>query len=1068
MTTTKKNRSKNKKMKLYKNIEGGVVGKLKINEDYLLDRIKYTYDYIFPNTEANDLFGDDTESPIYFLFKSAIGTSSALKEGYTNVMGTTLGGFSVVAWIPFRYYSQFYNNYIAGDFTRAVKYDYAASSALDQMAASGEHFLKTISGRGKPTKYGGYSVGTLTANYNEFTEKTDPDARLAVLTMKQFDVFMDYVNKVGSEYREDLLKFLKKNIDKPFIVGYSGDIDFNDKTRQEWDEDKLKEILDTVGPLIAISSIEQLKKYIEANPTASGFIGAKKTVNNKKDVSYYGDIPPPPDDADEATKKAYTAKIKSVNTTLYNTIRNQQTDNPNNPSLIIPSAFWFFGDTVKVTGDLDVRTTLPQSLYTEMLAVQKEFEIKVFNNKTRTLLDYLRLRLKDLYADYKAQGEYIDEVMEASQGIINADDSTTGTDTERLKAEYDRQIADDTTLHLTEKTFNEETMDKRLITKKTEKGIKYVLIKTKDIKATGNKSAYQEWLTIFVRSEEYADFIKGIRSTTAAKRRDDLALEEVEKILNPTINIDELARTKSFYNADVFESEDPDSINYDLIQQLREQEESFNKTIADLKTPFEAEQAEQRKKNEESLALLKAKIGPTEEKMYKELDAAMATNRQNRVDRKNEDVKTKLAEKTIEEEEGALASLKNYKNCSGAPPREPPPQRIYQDVNIQDIIKKAGKELLGGKKRMSIAQQVYLLNKRFIGDYSDERPNIKYNSAKKEGGATDRTNTRTYTVDPSLGIQGSTFNYIDYSELEKEIADMQLATDLLGFADNFAGYIPVVGDALSAGITIANMVMAGEIAKKEREIEEKQKENERVLDSFFAWKDNMQEQMVLTLSTQEDPKIYAKLKKIALDAFRTMDPDNAPSAREVKMYGNRIDSERNNILATRKAITDQMTENSSDILDVIGDTLDEQDNARTALIDEGFKARKKIVDDFTTKLKDYVKKFIEEQLQLAKQDGVADMQAREVAAIVDKKQEELNDEAEDIAQLKGYSGCKSNVKSQEQMEEDALNELKEKAKQQEEDLAQGKITMQGLGKRYKKNSIANQVYLLNMRYINSF
>jgi hypothetical protein len=804
----------------------------------------------------------------------------------------------------------------------------------------------------------------------------------------------------------------------------------------------------------------------------------KKDVSNKKTSSFYGDEPPPAEDADAATKNAYNAKIKSVNTAIYNTIRNQQTDNPNNPSLIIPSPFWFFGDIVKVTGDLDVRTTLPQSLYTETLAVQKQFERDVFGKKTRTLLDYLRLRLKDLYADYKAQGEYIDEVMDASQGIAERAEAEAetaegiipgpGSDTQRLKAEYDRQIADDTTLHLTEKTFNEETMDKRLVTKKTEKGIKYVLIKTKDIKATGNKSAYQEWLTIFVRSEEYADFIKGIRSTTAAKRRDDLALEEVEKILNPTINIDELARTKSFYNADVFESEDPDSINYDLIQQLREQEESFNKTIADLKTPFEAEQAEQRKKNEESLAALKAKIGPTEEKMYKELDAAMATNRQNRIDRKNEDIKTKLAEETIEEEEGALASLKNYKNCSGAPPREPPPQRIYQDVNIQDIIKKSGKELLGGKKRMSIAQQVYLLNKRFIGDYSDEGPNIKYNSAKKEGGATDRTDTRTYTVDPSLGIQGSTFNYIDYSELEKEIADMQLATDLLGFADNFAGFIPVVGDALSAGITIANMVMAGEIAKKEREIEEKQKENERVLDSFFAWKDNMQEQMVLTLSTQEDPTIYAKLKKIALDVFRTIDPNNPPNAREVRMYSSRIDSERNNILATRKSITDQMTENSSDILDVIGDTLDEQDNARTALIDEGFKARKKIVDEFTTKLKDYVKKFIEEQLQLAKQDGISDRQAAEVADIVDKKQDELEDEAEDIAQLKGYTSCKTNVKSQEQMEEDALNELKAKAKQQEEDIAQGKITMQGLGKRYKKNSIANQVYMLNARFINSF
>jgi ABC-type lipopolysaccharide export system ATPase subunit len=455
--------------------------------------------------------------------------------------------------------------------------------------------------------------------------------------------------------------------------------------------------------------------------------------------------------------------------------------------------------------------------------------------------------------------------------------------------------------------------------------------------------------------------------------------------------------------------------------------------------------------------------------MYAELKKAMATNSQNRVDRKNEDIRVKLDEKLIDEEDSALASLKNFKDCSSGPPRQVTPARIFQDVNIQDIIKKSSNELLaGGRKRMSIAQQVYLINKRHIGDYSDEGPNIKYNSARKKGGATDGVNRHTTNIDSRLGIQDATTNYIDYSQLEKEINDMDLAITILDLADNVVGMIPFVGDALSAGITIANLVMAEEIKKKEREIEEKRKENERLLDSFYVFKENMQNQMVLTLSTQADPKIYKKLKQAAIKAFMNVDPNNTPTPREVKMYSNRLDEERNNVINSRKAITDQMTENSTEILDVVGNTLEEQDNEKSALINQGFQARKAIVTEFVKKLKEFVKDFIEEQKGLDKQDELADRQAAEVADIVDKKQEELDDEAEDIAQLKGYSGCKSNVKSQEQMKEDALNELKAQEKQREEDIAQGKISMQGLGKRYKKNSIANQVYLLNARFINSF
>ena len=1038
MTTTR-NRSKNKKMNLKKNIEGGVVGRLKINPTYLLDRIKYTYEHIFNKPEVftdNDMDGYMyiQGTPLFFLKTSSFGKDIAESEGYKDVVGSTvstkgdnetLASVKIGDIIPFKYFSQFYANYISGDFTRAVK-----ASRTQEMLAESRRRL----GLGK------YSGGTSAtdANYDEFSEKTNGEARATVLMIKQFDVFMDYINKVGSEYKKGILKYLKQNMDKTFPIGQ--DIDFNE-------EFESREVVMMPGT-----------KYTPA---------VVKTVQDSKKNSnpFYGDIAPPAPGNTEESMNLYKENIKKVNNRLYDSIRNQVTDDPENPSLIIPSAFWFFGDIIKVSGDLDIRTTLPEALYTELLAVQHAFEKDVFNSRADSFTSYLQERIRQLTLQYNDESKFIDDAIRAK--YYDNTDPNAVEDTEILQKEYQRQKDEDETLHLVEKTFNPASIDPNTrIETQTSRGIKYVAVNTNDIEAKGSKSAYQVWLTLFVQSEEYPIFVKSINKNRSGE---DKLLQDIENKISGNIDLDELAKTKTFYNAEVFESEDPDSVNYDLITQLKEQEKSFNKVVEDLKAPFDVAQAEQRRKNEEALNTLKAKIGPTEADMYKELDKAMGTNRQNRIERKNEDVRVKLDEKLMDEEDSALASLKNYKNCSSGPPRVVPPARIFQDVNIQDIIKKSSNELLaGGKKRKSIAQQVYLLNKRYIGDYDGEGPNIKYNSARKEGGASDGVNTQTTNIDTRLGIQNATTNYIDYAQLQKEIDDMDLAINVLDMADNVVGMIPVVGDALSAGITIANMIMADEIKKKEREMEEKRKENERLLDSFYVFKENMQNQMVLTLSTQADPKIYAKMKQIAIASFMNIDPNNPPTPREVKMYSRRLDDERNQVINTRKAITDQMTENSTDILDVVGNTLEDQDNEKSALIDEGFKARKAIVTEFVKKLKEYVKKFIDEQKELDKSDIEAEKQADEVSNIVADKQAELDEEAEDVAQLKGYSGCKSNVKSNDQMRDEALEELKAQQAKQEEDIAQGKAPVQGMGKRYKKNSIANQVYLLNMRYINSF
>jgi hypothetical protein len=399
--------------------------------------------------------------------------------------------------------------------------------------------------------------------------------------------------------------------------------------------------------------------------------------------------------------------------------------------------------------------------------------------------------------------------------------------------------------------------------------------------------------------------------------------------------------------------------------------------------------------------------------------------------------------------------------------RKETPERVYEDVNLQDIIKQTGKQLTGGKrKNNSIANQVYLLNKKHIDQYGNETPNIKSNSARKTGGAALGAEDNA-----ELGTQGASFDLLSTQDMENQIKDLETAQSALNTADMVVGSIPIVGDILSAGIGIANLIMGDETARREKEIEEKQKENDRLLDSYYSWKGNMENQIILTLSTQEDPTIYSKMKKNALDMYRTMDPNKTPSTREVKAFEKTIDDERNGIIATRKAITDQMAQNSQDILGVIADTLQTEDEEKTEIIDDGFKERTAIITAFTSKLKEYISKFLKEEEQLDEVDAKAQEQVDAVSKIIDEKEAQLEENAKEVSQLKGYSGCNSTSKTNQEMRDDALEQVKAEQQQLEEDQAQGKVPMEGLGKRYKKynkNSIANQIHLMNMRYIKTF
>jgi hypothetical protein len=1003
MTTTKKNRSKNKKMKLYKRIEGG--GKLIINTTYLENRGAYVFNVLWPSSEWTDI------NPL----------------------------------------DNFATNY--------AKYLYGNSQEFD---ADDEYTQNTLSGN-----------------------------RRITTNQKKFFVLMDYINEAGRIYRLEILKFIKRNIDRVYPVGeYIGFNPLESGKNIGRSDEGSTYYYGSMKPPQKTGGAVSTSNLQGPDPEDNADFG----ITSGRELSGREDTLEEKEKKDKEYEVTYKNKIKSVNTTIANAIRSQVTDDPNNPSLIIPSPVWFAGELVEVEGNIDLRTTLPENLYTELLALQETFEREIFNAKVPEILKFYRNNIKKLDDEFIQKSAFIKSIKQANEGKTDENNENT----KKLKIEYDRQIRDNdsfTVMDITAVpgakstgTAGEDTDDIASSTyvydnsrnnrvdmsearkntiesqdssiKASDVDIKYKTMKARSFRDKDGKTAFQNWVLAFMKSEEYDDFIKGVNiETTKANEANDKAYDE--KMRAPS-DIKKLAESKTFYNADIFEGEDKDALNTDLIDQLKKQEDEFNKTITELKAPFAKEKEDIVKKNEEALATLKKKIETTSEGMFKKLDEGITTNKQNRVERTKQETQREIDEKLMDEEDSALASLKNYKDCSSGAPRQLPPERIYQDVNLQDIIKQTGRDLTGGrKKNNSIANQVYLLNKRFVDSNGFESPMIRTNSARKKGGADPSVN-----VDPNLGIDNVDTGLLNTEHDQNEIDNLNNQLQALGYAEMGVSLIPVVGDIASAVLTLTSTFMADEVAKKEKELEERRKENERLLESWYAWKDNMERQTIQTLSSQEDPNIYKEMKKKALTNFKNSKP--TPSQRAITNYSREIDAERDVFVSSRKAITDQISQNAEEIVDVIADVLQTQDDEKTELIDDGYDERKVIIDALIKKLKDYIKTFMDEQEGLDKQEELADMQAKEVADIVDKKQDELEDEAEDIADLKGYSACKTNVKSQEQMEEDALNELKAKAKQQEEDVAQGKITMQGLGKRYKKNSIANQVYMLNARYINSF
>jgi hypothetical protein len=696
-----------------------------MNKVYLDDRLEYAYTTLLSSNVINEL-GDDSKTPFYHIATSKY----SAKNNPRPLM-------------------------FPGD--RREGDDYDTRSPIEVSF----------------NNYYPYISGDTGASNDEYQGATDPKLRLNELKKKQFIAFMNYINELARIYKSDILKFIKRNIERTYPIGQ--DIDFNSNPNPTGYHNTYGNV-DALEPFkvgwqknVGATKVPPVKSITGHIITPGYEWGGKEVYFTQEMV----------DERNRDIQK-YKDKIKAVNNNIYNAIRNQKIDDPLNPSLIIPSILWFGGYSVT---NLDLRTTLPETLYTELLATEKAFESEIFNAKVPDIIVSFKNNLKKLYDEYIQEGNNIAYIKQMEAGLP----VDTEGNIEAFQKEYDRQMKDNVTLNILD--VGTKVTQQTEKSKTVEATANYVPYKVRDIKEGNGRNAFQNWVIIFVQSEEYDDFVKS--QNIEVTNQNIFNDEEYQKKMNPTLDVKKLAETKTFFNADVFESEDPDGLNIDLIDKLRKQEEDFNKTVADLKAPFPEEQEKRKADNAESLKKLQDKIASVSGDMFKKLDEGMAVNKQNRIERKKQETEKELEESTKEDKDGALASLRNYQSCTSAKPPEEtePPERVFQDVNLQDIIAQSGRQLTGGrKKKNSVANQVYLLNKRYVDSNGFESPLVRTNSARKKGG---NTTTTTVKVDDDLAVQGMSYTQEDTNKLQQEIEDMQAGSEYLGYADMLVGFIPV-------------------------------------------------------------------------------------------------------------------------------------------------------------------------------------------------------------------------------------------------------------------------------------
>jgi len=504
------------------------------------------------------------------------------------------------------------------------------------------------------------------------------------------------------------------------------------------------------------------------------------------------------------------------------------------------------------------------------------------------------------------------------------------------------------------------------------------------------------WIYYFTMSDEYKLWLKTASDPIQKQYEKELATQEETRL-------SELTKLP-FSAGKIYEEMDVDSINYDLIRQLQEQEEDYNNRIiaskADLDKSIDAQKAHYATALEE----LKKRIETDKQTVIDKISGAIKKNEDNAQKREAQKNKIEKAEQDAIDEDRALASLTNYSGCSSSNNREnieKLKQEKYQDDDIQGLIESETNRILGkGKSKMSIAEQVYMMNQRYIDNNQDDNIHIRTNSANKT-------------------LRGG------------------------GIAGDVSTGIGVIAIALPPPANVIAGVISGLLAvfdlfdgKAKEEAERRKLEEEARQEALFqTWVEEASASIVSTLEGETDPKIFEKKKRSLISNFLTNFKGQATeSEAAVEQLTRDIDAAHDETMKQRKEILDKITENGLEVINKGQELVDDFNNTMDQIKEEDAAKRDEItkpfLDELNTKLEEYLKKEEERDKIAEKEQNYKDKVNERLAQEYDKLDQQE-------AELRGYSGCSANAVNIDAVKHQVKEEIDKQAKLAEEAKAQG-------------------------------
>jgi hypothetical protein len=574
-----------------------------------------------------------------------------------------------------------------------------------------------------------------------------------------------------------------------------------------------------------------------------------------------------------------------------------------------------------------------------------------------------------------------------------------------LKAEYAKKIvvyrnrraaqetASTSEAQLVEE-FNRQRADPKFklhIQKGDKKGYNMITVST-----AYNANQYSSWLPQFKASKEWKEYLAGKSKSIEKEYASELNAKEKERLKG--------LETGTFYAANIYEDADVDSINYDVIQKLKEQEAAFNKALGEAKVGYDKIEEDRKKLLAESLQKLKDRIAQEQGDIFKKLDIAIKKNEEN--DKKREiqkEAKQKEAQDEVSEQR-ALGSLSNYTSCSSNANNErwnKVQDQVYEDADIQQLIDDSTQHILTGtgrRKLTSIAKQMYLLNKRFINHNRDDAPVFRFNNARKAKliGGSDELDTAATVFD----VAGAVFPPL-----------------------------AIIGAILSV-INIFDEKARAEAEKKRIEEEERQA---RLFDS---WKDDTIATTVATLEGETDEDKFEERKREMINnMFETSKGEISQD--DLDRLLEEIDDAHTRTMEQRQQILDQYTENTKQIIIEVDDLKGNYEDNIDKIDEENNKARDEILKPFVDALKAKADEY--EKQAKSKEDIRVKQEEYEkkVNERLNGEYDKLDAETEKIKELKGYSGCSSNATNLEAAKKKIQDDIKREAAAAEEAKAQG-------------------------------